>query len=50
MNLYIKEKDLTVNNVYRNYVADEDLLLYSIDESLMDVTQTLHLFSPDISF
>ena len=43
MNLYIKE-NLKVNNVYRNYVADEDLLLYSIDESLMDVTQTLHLF------
>ena len=48
MNLYIKE-NLTVNNVYRNYVADEDLLLYSIDESLMDVTQTLHLFFPDPS-
>ena len=48
MNLYIKE-NLKVNNVYRNYVADEDLLLYSIDESLMDVTQTLHLFFPDPS-
>jgi DNA polymerase V len=46
MNLYIQE-NLKVNNVYRTYVADEDLLLYSIDESVMDVTQTLNLFFPD---
>ena len=48
MNLYIKE-NLKVNNVFRKYVADEDLLLYSIDESMMDVTKSLNLFVPDKS-
>lgn len=46
MNLYIKE-NLKVNNVFRKYVADEDLLLYSIDESMMDVTKSLNLFVPN---
>lgn len=45
MNFYI-EKNLAVNNVFRRYVADEDLLIYSIDESILDVTRSLNLFFP----
>ncbi|MDF2566258.1 MAG: hypothetical protein K0Q53_2662 [Massilibacillus sp.] len=46
MNLYIKE-NTKVNNVFRKYVADEDLLIYSIDESMIDATKSLDLFVPD---
>lgn len=48
MNLYIKE-NTKVNNVFRKYVADEDLLIYSIDESMIDATKSLDLFVPDES-
>ncbi|WP_424685157.1 Y-family DNA polymerase [Enterococcus sp.] len=45
MNLYVKE-NLKINAVFRNFVAEEDLLIYSIDESVMDVTASLKLFFP----
>lgn len=48
MNLYIKE-NTKVNNVFRQFVADEDLSIYSIDESILDVTSSLNLFVPDAS-
>lgn len=48
MNLYI-EKNLKVNDIFRAYVADEDLLIYSIDESILDVTASLNLFFPDLT-
>ena len=48
MNLYVKE-NMKINNIFRNYVADEDLLIYSIDESILDVTQSLNLFVPSKS-
>lgn len=44
MNLYI-QRNLEVNNVFRKYVADEDLLIYSIDESILKVTKSLNLFT-----
>ena len=44
-NLYI-ERNMEINNIFRNYVADEDLLIYSIDETILDVTKTLNLFFP----
>ncbi|HGV8448503.1 TPA: type VI secretion protein ImpB, partial [Enterococcus faecium] len=42
MNLYIK-RNMQVNNIFRRYVADEDLLIYSIDESILKVTRSLNL-------
>lgn len=45
MNLYIQE-NLKVNDIFRQYVADDDLLVYSIDESILDVTASLNLFFP----
>lgn len=42
MNLYIK-RNMQVNNIFRRYVADEDLLIYSIDESILKVTRSMNL-------
>lgn len=46
MDFYIKE-NMKLNAIFKRFVADEDLLIYSIDESLLDVTKTLNLFFPD---
>ncbi|MGX6962270.1 Y-family DNA polymerase [Vagococcus xieshaowenii] len=46
MNYYI-DVNIKINNIFRQYVADEDLLVYSIDESILDVTKSLNLFFPD---
>ncbi len=46
MNLYIK-RNMQVNNLFRSYVADEDLLIYSIDESILKVTRALKLFTTE---
>ncbi|MGX7128035.1 Y-family DNA polymerase [Enterococcus wangshanyuanii] len=43
MNEYIKE-NMKINDIYSNYVADEDLHIYSIDESFLDVTASWKLF------
>lgn len=43
MNLYIK-KNLEINDVYRQFAADEDILPYSIDESIIDMTASWKLF------
>ncbi|CCF29470.1 Y-family DNA polymerase [Leuconostoc citreum] len=49
MNLYIQE-NLRINKIYRDYTREELLLPYSIDESLLDVTDTWAFFgaSPKI--
>lgn len=49
MNLYIQE-NLRINNIYRDYTTEEQLLPYSIDESLLDVTDTWAFFgeSPEV--
>ncbi|MDO4903819.1 MAG: Y-family DNA polymerase [Limosilactobacillus sp.] len=47
MNLYI-EKNLEVNNIFREFVADDDLLPYSIDESILDITHSWHLFGNNL--
>lgn len=44
MKLYIKE-NMKINTIYKNYVAEEDLLIYSIDESFLDLTASRHLFA-----
>ncbi|PWG00332.1 Y-family DNA polymerase [Levilactobacillus bambusae] len=47
MNLYIR-KNLEINAIYNRYVAKADLLPYSIDESLLDVTKSWFLFGHDL--
>ena len=39
MNYYI-QKNRQINDIYRQFVADEDLHIYSIDESLLDLTDS----------
>lgn len=36
---------MEVNSIFRQYVADEDLLIYSIDESILKGTKSLNLFT-----
>ncbi|WP_421017510.1 Y-family DNA polymerase [Furfurilactobacillus cerevisiae] len=43
MNLYIK-RNLQINDIFRRFVADEDLWPYSIDESILDMTHSWRLF------
>ncbi|EOI01682.1 hypothetical protein UAY_01090 [Enterococcus moraviensis ATCC BAA-383] len=43
MNEYIKE-NMKINTIYKEYVAEEDLHIYSIDESFLDVTASWKLF------
>ena len=39
MNYYI-QKNQEINDIYRQFVADEDLHIYSIDESILDITDS----------
>lgn len=43
MNLYIQE-NLKINNIYRDYTTEDKVLPYSIDESILDVTDTWEFF------
>lgn len=43
MSLYL-EINRQINDIFRQYAADEDILVYSIDESFLDITATAHLF------
>jgi len=43
MNLYIK-KNIKINQLFRQYVADEDILIYSIDETFIRVSASEKLF------
>ena len=43
MNLYIKE-NLIINSIYREYTTEDKVLPYSIDESILDVTDTWEFF------
>lgn len=45
MALYITMNQ-AIQNIFRRFVADEDLHVYSIDESILDVTASLNLFGP----
>lgn len=47
MNLYI-QKNIEVNHIFNQYCADEDLLPYSIDESILDITHSWQLFGNNI--
>ena len=46
MNLYIK-RSMEVLQIFRKYAADEDIHVYSIDESMIDMTESWHLFGDD---
>jgi DNA polymerase V len=46
MNLYIK-RSLEVLNIFEKYAAREDIHVYSIDESMIDMTKSWHLFGDD---
>jgi DNA polymerase V len=46
MNLYI-DYNLKINALFQRFVAPEDLWPYSIDESLLDLTASWHLFGAD---
>ncbi|MBO0475983.1 Y-family DNA polymerase [Vagococcus sp. DIV0080] len=43
MNLYI-EKNLLINAIFRRYVGDEDILVYSIDETFVRLNASKRLF------
>lgn len=43
MELYLKVNGM-INNIYREFVADADLHIYSVDESFLDVTSSHALF------
>ena len=47
MNLYI-QKNIEVNHIFNQYCADEDLLPYSIDESILDITHSWQIFGNNI--
>ncbi len=49
MNLYIKE-NLKINSIYREYTTEDKVLPYSIDESILDLTETWEFFgdSPEV--
>lgn len=46
MRYYIAE-NLKIQNVVRKYAADEDIMWYSIDEGVVDLTASLNYFVPD---
>lgn len=43
MALYV-EKNLEIQRIFKRFVAEEDILVYSIDESFLDITDYHHLF------
>ena len=43
MTLYI-EKNIQILNALKNYVPDEDIHPYSIDEGFIDLTKSLNYF------
>ncbi|MDF2699670.1 MAG: hypothetical protein K0Q49_1226 [Haloplasmataceae bacterium] len=47
MNTYLEFSQKIVR-IFLKYVPIEDLHIYSIDESFLDVTETMHLFASDI--
>lgn len=47
MNLYI-QKNLQINEIFKRFTAEEDLVPYSIDESLLDMTHSWRLFGDTV--
>ncbi|MDF4142571.1 nucleotidyltransferase [Lactobacillus kefiranofaciens] len=49
MNLYIK-RSMQVLDIFRKYAADEDIQMYSIDEGMIDMTDSWKLFGDDLYY
>ena len=49
MNLYM-EVNKTINNIYRTFVSDEDIAVYSVDETFLDVTNSLSYFDCETAY
>lgn len=49
MNLYM-EINKQINNIYRTFVSDDDIAVYSVDETFLDVTNSLAYFNCDTPF
>ena len=49
MKLYM-EVHKKINNVYRSFVDDENIAVYSVDETFLDVTASLTYFKCDTAF
>lgn len=43
---YYIQQNLIIQNVVRNFAADEDIVWYSIDEGVVDLTKSLNYFVP----
>ncbi|MFD2308791.1 Y-family DNA polymerase [Enterococcus termitis] len=41
---YYMAKNVEINQIYKSFVADEDHAVFSVDESFLDVTNSLKLF------
>lgn len=44
---YYIQQNLLIQNIIRRYAADEDIVWYSIDEGVVDLTASLNYFVPD---
>ena len=49
MNLYMRVNH-QINNIYRNYVDDANIAVYSVDETFLDVTDSLAYFQCESAF
>lgn len=49
MQLYM-DMNRVINNIYKQFADDENHHVYSVDESFLDVTNTMHLFGADTAF
>lgn len=49
MNYYM-EVNKKINNIYRSFVSDEDIAVYSVDETFIDVTNSLLYFKTETAY
>lgn len=49
MNLYM-EVNRKINNIYRTFVDDSNIAVYSVDETFLDVTESLKYFNCDSAY
>lgn len=49
MRLYIK-KNFEINQIYKSFVANEDHHVFSVDESFLDVTDSLNYFKCNTAY
>lgn len=49
MNLYM-EVNRKINSIYRSFVDDSNIAVYSVDETFLDVTDSLKLFNCDTAY